>query len=55
METEVRTIVGNGKVKGKRGREIGREEGEVDVDDSFLSRSEGLVHAEGAPTRFVVA
>ena len=23
--------------------------------DSFLSRSEGLVHAEGAPTRFVVA
>ena len=23
--------------------------------DSFLSRSEGLVHAEGAPTRFMVA
>ena len=22
---------------------------------SFLSRSEGLVHAEGAPTRFMVA
>ena len=29
--------------------------GESRPSDSFLSRSEGLVHAEGAPTRFVVA
>ena len=26
-----------------------------DKEDSLLSRSEGLDHAEGAPTRFVVA